>query len=605
MALSPLPQWVKTKASREWSPTTHSKTSLVSLAQRYYDSHLVDSERKRQSSITTAKSNAVKAREQHEKTVREFESKRDSFGLKLNEAQGKLAQLESQKATKSKPQVVTSSYFEDTKNTPSSIYGRTKQESNQAETTYETAQQQQKSLFDKVTGATSWNEAIRIRKQSMESNPYLGTANTLFHKGKAIGSSGALLSLSLETVSLDGVTEEPLFTRRKKEKDFLESLDDNERLNYGRNKNGDLVLLSDDSLAVPEIQLEQSYSQPEPRFTVTTPDGKIRTFKDEKTADEFMKRIEASGIRYEVETPDGKIRTFKEKSHAEKFIQRTNQPDIETTYAITDKYGKERTFNSQESLEKFKDRSTELFTLSREEYVEKRTAEEIAIAGGTYGDYLKTVNLDSFDSQLKFVGKGAKRAFNSYTSIVGIQLHNSKVVGESLLDYAISDTYNPVHHNVLKPTVDYLNPKLEKMGMSPIHLDDVPKNYEPYQKTSKAWNSRTPAENVGDIITTGAVEAGLFVTTAGLGNLAIRGAGKLPYLLKHSPLTPSQYLKQQKESQIITKKVKVDDGGTIDVLDFEAMRLAKTAPHKSTKAEKLKRKAQKVKQQVSQKAARP
>lgn len=402
LALSPLPQWVKTKASREWSPTTHSKTSLLSLAQRYYDSYLADSQRNRQSSITTAKSNAVKARENHEKTVREFESKRDSFGLKLNEAQGKLAQLESQKAIKSRPQVVTSSYFEDAKNTPSSIYGRTKQESNQAETTYETAQQQQKSLFDKVTGAASWNEAIRIRKQSMESNPYLGTANTLFHKGKAIGSSGALMSLSLETVSLDGVTEEPLFTHRKKEKDFLDSLDDNEKLNYGRNKNGDLVLLSDDSLAVPQIQLEQPYSQPEPRFTVTTPDGKIRTFKDEKTADEFIARTRGS-----YKTNPSAIFT----SDGDELFG-PPRPEIETSYYIPG-------------------------TLDHIFYDERkqRLQEEIAIAGGTYGDYLKTVNLDSFDSQIKFVGKGAKRAFNSYTSIVDVQLHNSKVAGHSLLDY--------------------------------------------------------------------------------------------------------------------------------------------------------------------------
>ena len=290
-----MPQWAKTKASRDWSPSTHPKTSSLQLATNYHNNYLLKSKSTRESSITTARSNAVLARKKHEKTIKEFESKRDALGFKLNDAQAKLKQSESQQATKSRPAIVSSSHFKE-EDTPSSIYGTTQPQSQKAKTTYDELQEEQKSLFHNITGAASWNEAIQLRKSAMHQNSYVGTANELFYKDDSVGSSGSLLSLNLESVSLDGKTEEPLFTRRKKEKEFLNALNEDDKLKYTRNQDGDLTLLSDNSLAVKEPQLEplESSQQTGPRFTVTTPDGKERIFKDEITADKFIERTNGS-----------------------------------------------------------------------------------------------------------------------------------------------------------------------------------------------------------------------------------------------------------------------------------------------------------------------
>ena len=225
-----MPQWAKTKAARAWNPTSFKNTSAVTLAQRYYDNYLIKSERTRESSITTARSNAVLAREKHEKTIKEFESKRDALGFKLNDAQAKLKQSESQQATKSRPAIVSSSHFKE-EDTPSSIYGTTQPQSQKAKTIYDELPKHNKNhLFHNITGAASWNEAIPLRKSAMHQNSYVGTANELFYKGDSVGSSGSLLSLNLESVSLDGKTEEPLFTRRKKEKEFLNALNEYDKL---------------------------------------------------------------------------------------------------------------------------------------------------------------------------------------------------------------------------------------------------------------------------------------------------------------------------------------------------------------------------------------
>lgn len=132
----------------------------------------------------------------------------------------------------------------------------------------------------------------------------------------------------------------------------------------------------------------------------------------------------------------------------------------------------------------------------------------------------------------------------------------------------ISDTYNSLYAPVIKPLSEKLN----------LKLPAAPSNPKPFQQTSKAWNSRTPAENAGDIITTGAVEAGLFVTTAGIGNLAIRGAGKLPYLLKTKAPTATQYLKSQKESQLAT--IRLEDGTKVKLTNFDYIEPTKPLPNK-------------------------
>ena len=452
----------------------------------------------------------------------------------------KLKQSESQQATKSRPAIVSSSHFKE-EDTPSSIYGTTQPQSQKAKTTYDELQEEQKSLFHNITGAASWNEAIQLRKSAMHQNSYVGTANELFYKDDSVGSSGSLLSLNLESVSLDGKTEEPLFTRRKKEKEFLNALNEDDKLKYTRNQDGDLTLLSDNSLAVKEPQLEplESSQQTGPRFTVTTPDGKERIFKDEITADKFIERT------------NGSYKTNPSTILTDGKTPGPPKPEIETSHYIP-----------------------VTFDYIFEDTEKQRRADEIKAAGGTYGDYLQTLDKNTLDYQLKEVGLGAKRAYNSYTGLVGFDIINPQTHGRSLLDSAFDDT------------VKYLK---------------NPSDPKPFLTTTKAIHERSPAQHTGDLITTGAIETGLFLVTGGIGNLAVRGTSKLPYLLKSKIPTATQYIKSQKESQIITKKVKVD-GKNFDVLDFEAMTLAKTAPHTPTKIEQIKRKSNNFKRKISEKA---
>ncbi len=85
--------------------------------------------------------------------------------------------------------------------------------------------------------------------------------------------------------------------------------------------------------------------QREGKITVTTPDGKTRTFKDRETADRFV----ATGIRpeafqqYTVKTPDGKTRTFKDKETADRFVATGIRPDGFKKY--TDYQDKTNPFN--------------------------------------------------------------------------------------------------------------------------------------------------------------------------------------------------------------------------------------------------------------------
>ena len=193
LANSNLPQWVKTKASRAFARTSNHHGTMLSVAQNYYDNYLITSERKRQSSITTAKSNAVKAREQHEKTIREYEQKRESAPIPIPSVIDKPLT----KATKTRPKVHPSSYFKSVEKTPVSIFGTSLAQSNKAEKTYDTTQTQQKELFASITKATNYKQAISLREKAMEKNSYVGTANTLLYKGEKIGSSGVLIEKKL------------------------------------------------------------------------------------------------------------------------------------------------------------------------------------------------------------------------------------------------------------------------------------------------------------------------------------------------------------------------------------------------------------------------
>ena len=185
-------------------PTKFPTTSAVTLAQRYYNSYLVKSESTRQSSITTAKSNAVLAREKHEKTVREYELKRESTPIPS------IIDKPLIKATKRKPKVYSSSHFKNVEKTPVSIFGTTPLQSQKAEETFENTQSQQKELFLATTGATDYKQAISLREKAQEKNPYVGTANTVYYKGEKVGSSGVLIEKKLreKIVPDDDIFEE-------------------------------------------------------------------------------------------------------------------------------------------------------------------------------------------------------------------------------------------------------------------------------------------------------------------------------------------------------------------------------------------------------------
>ena len=434
LANSNLPQWVKIKASRAFARTPNHHGTMLSVAQNYYDNYLITSERKRQSSITTAKSNAVKAREKHEKTIREYEAKRESTPVKIPS----VIEKPLTKATKTRPKVHPSSYFKSVEKTPVSIFGTTSLQSKKAEETYDTTQAQQKELFSAVTKATNYKQAISLRGKAMEKNPYAGTANALLYKGEKIASSGILIEKKIHR------------------EDVFEEL-----------------------AKPPELKQE---------------------------------KIETTVVP----------------------SQNIPKPEIEISYYVPGSL--DYIFNSENDIKK------------------QRLQEEIRIAGGTYGNYLKTIE-DTPKYQLKMVGKCAARAFNSYTSLVGVHVSNSKIAGHSLLDYAITDIYNSLYTPVISPAKPYL----EKLG---INVVSAPVNPKPFSLTEKAWNERTPAENAGDLITTGAVETGIFLATGGVGNLAIRGASKLPYLLKTQVPTAKQVIKSAKqESQLTT--ITLEDGSKV------------------------------------------
>lgn len=195
-----LPQWVKTKALREWDPVSFSRTSAVNLAQRYYDSFEAEAERKRRSSITTAKSNAIKEREKLQFTIKEFETKRDTTGEKLNEAQAKLKQLKTQTAIKKKPQVYNSSFFRDLPQsaTPKTIQGKDALSSAKAYATFEQTQRQQKKLYEELTQAKTAQQALDIRSRYQQANPYTGTANVILNKGTKVEEFGFTIEKKLD-----------------------------------------------------------------------------------------------------------------------------------------------------------------------------------------------------------------------------------------------------------------------------------------------------------------------------------------------------------------------------------------------------------------------
>ena len=509
------------------------------MATNYHNNYLLKSKSTRQSSITTAKSNAVLAREKHEKTIKEFESKRDAFGTAVTPvdptrsksmrtpiAQKYTDQKDSfentHTAEKSRPKVYPSSHFKDVGDIPVSIFGTTLTKSKQVQETYETTQSQQKELHHKITKAASWNEAVKLRKTAMDENPLVGTANTIFEKGKAVGSSGVLIE------------KKP----RIKEGIDVYSVTINGKTRSFKNKsNADEFLNRYESTKYPTI--------PGQYYTVSTPDGaqtrKFESFSDARmyqqkvndTLDVKADIYQESNVSH-VASPDEQlhgppapknddlISVDAENQKLQKEIPRDESwfTPFPSAYADSEPINKNDTIpiNSNE----IPISENPIFVDAKNQ----RRAEEIRIAGGTYGDYLQTLDKNTLDYQLKEVGLGAKRAYNSYTGLLGYTLIDPKTHGRSLLDSAFDDT---------------------------IKYIENPNDPKPYDTTINAIHERSPAQHAGDIITTGAIEAGLFLVTGGVANLAVKGASKLPYLLKTKPQSVVEHLKHPKKDLGYTK----------------------------------------------------
>jgi len=114
-----LPQWAKTKAIRTYGDGIGFKgTSILTIATNYTKNKETKAAYNRNSSIKTAQSNAIISRTENQKTVKKFESKRDTTGIKvqplsksksqkLDLKKDVLAQL---KSTKTRPVISANSF---------------------------------------------------------------------------------------------------------------------------------------------------------------------------------------------------------------------------------------------------------------------------------------------------------------------------------------------------------------------------------------------------------------------------------------------------------------------------------------------------------------
>lgn len=191
----------KQQAQRRWNPTEYNRTSITELASRYDAKYKAQAEASRLSSAKSAQSAAVKFEEQHEKTIRGFEEKRDTVGTKVQPI-GKTDSFKTDKiqvATKKRPQVYDSSFFRDNPNysAPRGIEGTTDEQSRAAVRTFDETQKQQKELFGLVTSSGSAKEAIKIKQQYQKDNPYVGTPQTYLKKGAVVESQGVLIEKKL------------------------------------------------------------------------------------------------------------------------------------------------------------------------------------------------------------------------------------------------------------------------------------------------------------------------------------------------------------------------------------------------------------------------
>lgn len=436
---------------RQWQ-SNPLETSLSQKYERELTRRGIQRKEASRSSITTAYSDAVIARNNNQQTIKEFEVKRYNSGKQLNAGLEKLIEIKNeQKALKSRPKIVPMSYSATLEKTPISIIGTTPELSKKAVNTFKETEFQHQKLFKEITEAKDYIQTIRLKESAQLKNPYVGTPQSLLYKGRVIDSSGVLIEKKLNSQQI--ITYEPIADSTKKPKE-----------------------IPIDVMPTPNIPL------PKIEKSIEVPSSFDYVFENEK------------------------------------------------------------------------------------DYIKDRTAEEIRIAGGTYGDYLKTINQNSLENQLKLVAKGSRRGFNSYASLIGAEFQNPNISGHSLIDLVYTDIYNSIYAPIIKPNKSIL----ESMG---IKVAPAPANPKPFEQSSKAFNQRTPAENAGDIITVGAIEAGIFLTTAGLGNLVIKGASKLPYLLKAIPKTPKQVIK----AELQTKTIHLPGMGKVKLTNFDYIEPGKRA----------------------------
>ena len=176
------------------------QVSLIEIYERHRASKEAKLEYDKKSSITQARSEAVKEQEKLDFIIKEYADKKQVTDQKALESKSKLDSLFTlTTAIKEKPQVHPSSYFANLKDgeRPLSIIGTTQEKSRQAVQTFDTTESQQQQLFREHTQAKNWEEALAISSRYRESNPYVGTAMTYLINGKVANTQGVLIEKAL------------------------------------------------------------------------------------------------------------------------------------------------------------------------------------------------------------------------------------------------------------------------------------------------------------------------------------------------------------------------------------------------------------------------
>ena len=534
LANSNLPQWAKTKASRAWSPSTHPTTSSLQLAQNYYNNYLIKSERTRESSITTARSNAVLAQEEHEKTIREYEAKKDSTPVIPSIIEKPLL-----KATKTRPKVHPSSYFKSTEKTPVSIFGTTLAQSQKAEETYDTTQAQQKELFSDVTGATNYKQAISFREKAQEKNPYVGTANTVYYKGDAIGSSGVLIEKKLHEDSIpDDIFEE---------------------------------------LAKPTSPNQEEIA-PLDRWEVTDESTeKTRIFKDKETADAFISRTQNNSQIPTYQFSE-QIIPLGNPKHYESWSMMSSFLDMEPKMpSHTDKLINQYIQNNQKQIHNTK--NTGETTI-----IKIPVLDAVKDYGVEFGLGLASLYTTA---KGKLYNEPESATLSEIEKIYNDNPHEQSLEAV-LFDSALSQSKNTpamIHPSSATPSV------IPKKESTSVHTSS---SY--VKEKAQTWEG---AEYLAGTI--GVSVLGAFVPF-GRGKSVTQAVKPTLKVTPQSPNNLAYLLKTTaQEPKIITKKVTVADGGSFDVIDFDAMKHAKITPHTPTISENVKKRPNKFKKELSDK----